>query len=61
MTVIERWLLDYNSVSPHSAHGRLTSKAVRLNPATGRLRNLISSTGPPLALEVNYQPPGLSQ
>lgn len=61
--MIERWQLDYNSVSPHSAHGRLTSKAVRLNPGTGRLRNLISSTGPPLppALEVNYQPPGLSQ
>ena len=61
--VIERWRLDYNHVRPHSAHGGLTPEAVRLNPAAGRLRNLISSTGRPLlpALEINYQPPGLSQ
>ena len=62
--VIERWRLDYNHVRPHSAHGGLTPEEVRLNPAIGRLRNLISSTGRPLppALEINYQPnPGLSQ
>lgn len=61
--VIERWRLDYNHVRPHSAHGGLTPEAVRLNPAAGRLRNLINSTGRPLpsALEINYQPPGLSQ
>ena len=46
--VIERWRLDYNHVRPHSAHGGLTPEAVRLNPAAGRLRNLISSTGRPL-------------
>ncbi|GGE50585.1 transposase [Niveispirillum cyanobacteriorum] len=60
--VIERWRLDYNHVRPHSAHGGLTPEAVRLNPAAGRLRNLISSTARPLppALEISYQPPGLS-
>lgn len=61
--VIERWRIDYNHVRPHSAHGGLTPEAVRLNPAAGRLRNLISSTGRPLppALEISYQPQGLSQ
>lgn len=62
-TVIERWRLDDNHVRPHSAHGGLSPEAVRLNPAAGRLRNLISSTGRPLppTMEINYQPPGLSQ
>ena len=61
--VIERWRLDYNHVRPHSAHGGLTPEAVRLNPAAGRLRNLISSADRPLppASEISYQPPGLSQ
>ena len=61
--IIERWRLDYNQVRPHSAHGGLPPDAVRLNPAAGRLRILISSTGRPLppALEISYQTPGLSQ
>ena len=61
--VIERWRLDYNHVRPHSAHGGLTPEAVRLNPAAGRLRNLEGYAARPLppALEINYQPPGLSQ
>jgi len=60
--VIERWRLDYNHVRPHSAHGGRTPEAVRLNPAAGRLRYLISSTARPLppALEISYHPPGLS-
>jgi hypothetical protein len=58
--VIERWRLDYNYVRPHSAHGGLTPEAVRLNPAAGRLRNLISSSGRllPPRLEISYQPHG---
>ncbi len=62
--VIERWRLDYNPVRPHSAHGRLTPEAVRLNHAAGRLRNLEGAAARPLppALEITYQPPpGLSQ
>lgn len=61
--VIERWRLDYNNVRPHSAHGRLTPEAVRLNPAAGRLRNLISSAARrlPPATEIGYQSPELSQ
>ena len=61
--VIERWRLDYNHIRPHSAHGGLTPEAVRLNPAAGQLRNLISSAARPLppATEISYQPPGLSQ
>ncbi len=51
--VIERWRLDYNHVRPHSAHGGLTPETMRLNPAAGRPL--------PPALEINYQPPGLSQ
>jgi putative transposase len=62
-TVIERWRLDYNHVRPHSAHGGLTPEAVRLDPAAGRLRNLISSAARPLppALEISYQPQRLLQ
>jgi len=37
--VIERWRQDYNAFRPHSAHDGLTPEAVRLNHATGRLRN----------------------
>ena len=37
--LIERWRVDYNHVRPHSAHGGLTPEVVRLNPASGRLRN----------------------
>ena len=61
--VIERWRLDYNHVRPHSAHGGLTPEAVRLNTAAGRLRNPDISADRPLppALEIAYQPPGLSQ
>ena len=61
--VIERWRLDYNHVRPHSAHGGLPPEAVRLNPAAGRLRTLISSTGRPLPAvpQISYQPLGLSQ
>jgi putative transposase len=61
--VIERWRLDYNHVRPHSAHRGLTPEAVRLNPAAGRLRNLISSAARPLPLapQISYQPLGLSQ
>lgn len=61
--VIERWRLDYNHVRPHSAHGGLTPDAVRLNPAAGRLRNLISSAARPLppASDTRYQTRGLSQ
>jgi putative transposase len=46
--VIERWRHDYNHVRPHSAHRGMTPDAVRLNPAAGRLRNLISSAARPL-------------
>jgi putative transposase len=61
--VIERWRHDYNHVRPHSAHRGMTPDAVRLNPAAGRLRNLISSAARPLppALEIRYETPGLSQ
>jgi putative transposase len=60
--VIELWRIDYNQVRPHSAHGGLTPEAVRLNPAAGRLRNLISSAARPLppGLQIGYQPQGLS-
>jgi hypothetical protein len=44
--VIERWRHDYNHVRPHSVHGGLTPDAVPLNPAAGRLRNLISLRRP---------------
>lgn len=38
--VIKSWQLDYSHVRPHSAHGGLTPKARRLNPAAARLLNL---------------------
>jgi len=61
--VIERWRHDYNHIRPHSAHGGKTPEAVRLNHAAGRLRNLEGSAARPLppALEISYQPQGLSQ
>ena len=61
--VIERWRLDYNHVRPHSAHGGLTPEAVRLDPAAGRRRNLITYATRPLppAIGRSYQSPGLSQ
>jgi len=61
--VIESWRLDYNYVRPHSAHAGLTPEAVRLNPASGRLRNP-DQLRRPLAsarAEATITNPGLSQ
>lgn len=54
--VIESWRLDYSHVRPHSAHGGLTPKTRRLNPAAARLLNLQGYAARPLppGLQISY-------
>ena len=57
--VVECWRLDYNHARPHSAHGGLTSEAVRRNLVAGGQRNLTTSAAQSLspATETACQPP----